>query len=73
MAAEGWVAWGFALCCTADLSLRSSMAAMVQFEANLQQLSLAFQVLDRRLDLPALFAACYQLTKSSCTGSTELC
>ena len=32
-----------------DLSLRSSMAAIVQFDVNLQQLSLAFHVLDRRL------------------------
>ena len=40
-----------------DLNLRSSMAAMVKFEASLQQLGLVFHVFHRRLGLPALFAA----------------
>ena len=37
-----------------DLNQRSALSAMalVQFEVDLQQLSLAFRILDRRLGLP---------------------
>ena len=42
-----------------DLNQRSALSAMalVHFEVNPQQLSLAFRILRRRLGLPAVFAA----------------